>query len=81
MSLDYLKEALKLETEKLKIFAAYFAGLFAVMGNILMKGEFSSLYMILLFINLMLLFLVGVVLGSSMMKCTNFLNLLKKEKQ
>ncbi len=75
---EYLKEALKLETEKLKIYAAYFAGLFAVLGNIVLKNDFAILYLVTLFITVMLLFLIGVALGNSLLKTSNYLKLLKK---
>ncbi|MBC7389669.1 MAG: hypothetical protein H7329_10690 [Opitutaceae bacterium] len=79
MNTDYLKEALKLETERLKIFAAYFAGIIAVLGNVAARGEFTIYYQIISYTSLFLIIFIGILLFKTSLKCSNFLNLLKKE--
>jgi uncharacterized membrane protein len=76
---EFYKESLKLEIEKMKIYAAFFAGLVTVIGSILLKEAFTTFSLIVLTIAITFTILISLVLVSNFVKTNRLVNLLKKK--
>ena len=59
-NIEYEKEALKIETEKFRVFAAFLLGLLSAIVAFISKGDFSELYIGLLVVSGIML--VGVII-------------------
>lgn len=76
---EFYKESLKLEIEKMKIYAAFFAGLIAVIGSIATKESFTPINLIILSLSSTFALAMSLVLVNSFVKTNTLVNLLKKK--
>jgi hypothetical protein len=76
---EFYKESLKLETEKMKIYAVFFAGLVTVIGSILLKESFTTFSLIVLTFAITFTIVMSLLLVSSFVKTNRLVNLLKKK--
>lgn len=76
---EFYKEKLKLEIEKLKIYAALFAGLITVIGSITLKESFTPVNLIVLALSATFALAMSLVLVNSFVNTNTLVNLLKKK--
>jgi hypothetical protein len=76
---EFYKEKLKLEIEKLKIYAALFAGLITVIGSITLKESFTPVNLIVLSLSATFAVAMSLVLVNSFVNTNTLVNLLKKK--
>jgi uncharacterized membrane protein len=76
---EFYKESLKLEIEKMKIYAAFFAGLVTISGTIVLKESYSDANLIVLAVAITFALAMNLVLVNSFVKTNTLVNLLKKK--
>lgn len=75
--MEFLKESLKSEHEKLKIYSAFFGGLVAALGSILLKDSLSTVQWAVLGVTIAFTIVNILTIIVSLVKINTLLNLLK----